>query len=109
MGVEGRGSFQVRKQQVQSRGGTQEQGLLQQSGQSTGAMGYVSQMKCSVLSLKCHLSTRTLGLNSVGNRELSDVLRRDQIILFEKDDGSEGWGSVENELAGKSDRGVIVQ
>lgn len=33
--------------------------------------GYVSGMKCSLLRVNCHLSTRTLGLNSVGNRELS--------------------------------------
>lgn len=48
--------------------------------------------------------TRSFVLNSVGRRELSRVLRHDQIILFEKDDGGGGQGSVENELVEKADR-----
>lgn len=52
--------------------------------------------------------TRSFVLNSVGIRELSRVLRDDQIIFFEEDDGGGGQGSVQNGLDGKADRELTL-
>lgn len=45
--------------------------------------------------------TRTFGLYSVGNKELSKVLRHSQVCVLEKNDWGKDWGIVENEPHGK--------